>query len=74
MSKNPLKKKKISKAGLGVGIATAVFAIIATVFLIIGYQDTLLKWMRVSGIAMLVIAAFPIGWFIYHLIDKRIQP
>lgn len=70
---NPLKKRKISRTGLGVGIVTAIFAIIGVTFLAIGYHDVALKWMRTTGIAVLVIAAFPIGWLVYHAIDKRIQ-
>ena len=74
MSRNPLKKKKIGKTGVGVIVVTAVFAVLGTVFLIIGYHDVVLTWMRTSGVAFLVMALFPLGFIVYHLIDKRIQP
>ena len=71
--KAPKPKKGISGAGIGVIITTVVFAALGIVFLIIGFHDTVLDWMKTMGIAILVVAMIPIIYIVYQLIQKRID-
>ena len=67
------KMSDAKKAGLWASAVTAAFAVLGAVFMIIGYRNEFLHWMVTTGIAFLVIAIFPLGVFIYTLINKKID-
>ena len=71
--KIPTKKKKIGKSGLCVILVTSFFAILGTIFMIIGYHDEFAHFLVTTGIALLVVAALPLGVWIFTLINKRID-
>lgn len=77
MSKGTLKPKKrqsaSKKTGIVATVVTVVFAIIGVVCMIIGYHNEVLHWMMTTGVAFLVIAAFPILILVYNLISKKIE-
>lgn len=68
-----LKVKKSKKTGIAVTVVTAVFAVLGAVFLVLGYHDEVLRWMTTTGIAFLVVSAFPVGIYVYNIIQKRID-
>lgn len=71
--KSPKQKKRLGGAGIGVAIATVAFIVLGAVFLIIGYHDTVLDWMKTVGISFLVVALIPIIYIAYQLVQKRID-
>lgn len=73
MSKNlkPLGEKK--KTGLWVGLVTAVFLAAGITLTVIAYKDTLIQWMATTGIALIVVASFPLLILAYNLINKKID-
>lgn len=69
----PKKKKGLGKFGSIATVVSVAFAVIGAVLLIIGFQDSVLWWMKTMGIS-LMIAALPIAIVvIYHVIDKKID-
>lgn len=69
----PKKRFKIGGAGLGVAITTLVFAIIGGTFLIIGYYDTILSWMKSVGITLLILAVAPVATFAFYKIKQKLE-
>lgn len=65
--------KKSHKAGIGMALVTAVFAVIGIVCLVIGYKDTVIAWLATTGIVCLVVAVIPLLVIGYHLIQKKID-
>ena len=74
MKKKPsaFRRRKIGKAGIGVGITTAVFVVVGTIFIIIGYKDDILSWMKETGVALLVVSLFPLAVLAYNLFLRKI--
>ena len=77
MSSGNLKPKKRQSASRKTGIVaaavTAAFAVIGTICMIIGYHDEVLRFLRTTAIAFFVVALFPLGVFVYNLINKKID-
>ena len=71
--KTPKKSGGSGKTGLIVILVTVVFASVGTAFMIIGYHNEILSFMKTTGIALLVVALVPLCVFIYQLINKRID-
>lgn len=67
------KRGRSRKGGIIIGAVTGGFAVLGTVFLIIGYQNEVLKWMATTGIALLVMAAIPLLVLLYNLINRKIE-
>lgn len=71
--RKPRIGKKSMRGGIGVAIVTAVFAAIGVVCLVIGYKDTVLSWLKTTGIVVLVVSAIPLCVLAYNLIQKKID-
>lgn len=69
--KPPKQKKKAS--AISMTIITILFAIAGIVFLIIGYHDALLDWMKTMGISLLVAASIPAIFIVHRIIQKRLD-
>ncbi len=65
------KKKKNNVAKVSVLGTTAAFILLGAAFMIIGYHNKMLNWMKVYGLVFIVISA-PIFLFILYrfLIDR----
>lgn len=65
--------KANSKKNLGVILITAIMAVIGVTFLIIGYHNDVLNWMKTFGIVTCVLLTPLVLWIIYHYVIKKIK-
>lgn len=65
--------KPNSKKSLGVILATTIMAVIGATFLIIGYHNDVLSWMKTFGIVTCILLAPLVLWVIYHYVIKKIK-
>lgn len=65
--------EKPNRSGLAITLVTIFFMAIGAACLIIGYMDSILYWLRTTGIVILVISAIPLLVFLYNLIQKKID-
>lgn len=56
MARFKIKKRKGSKANLGVIVTTIIFLIIGIILLIVGYGNEFLNWLKTFGVVILVIS------------------
>lgn len=68
------RKNSQAKIGWGVGIALLAFAALGTAFLIIGYKDSIVSWMKTTGIVLLILAIIPLTYLVKFLIDQKYTP
>lgn len=67
------KKKKEHKKDLIMTIITALFFVIGTVCLIVGYYEDIVSWLVKCGIAFLIIGAIMFLNILRILISQRIK-
>lgn len=61
------------KKNLGVILITAIMAVIGVTFLIIGYHNDVLSWMKTFGIVTCILLAPLVLWIIYHYVIRKIK-
>lgn len=62
-----------NKKSIGVIIVTIVFAIIGLAFLLIGYWNDVIPWMKTFGIVILVLVSPILIFVIFKTIIKRVK-
>lgn len=65
--------KPNTKKNLGIILITVIMAVIGITFLIIGYHNDVLNWMKTFGLITCILLAPLVLWILYNYVIKKIK-
>ena len=66
-------KYKEAKAKISIALISAAFAVLAAIFILIGYKNEVLGWMKTTGTVVLVISLPVFLYMVYSYLMKKIK-